>query len=165
MRIPAASSSRKRCNGYVAYPFQNQKVNSHPGNCSATSVELTNLMQASVFQHRAHFDVLLLATVLCHVTRPLCHSSRPRAMNSGTNGIKLRVIQREASLPKRKGVISLIDHSSLLGCSLPPRKREMDSKSDQDASCQPGDEFCRSRATFQPASQKTRQQGNTGIDC
>jgi len=50
------------CNGYVAYPFHNQKVTSHPANCSATSVALTNLMQASVFRHRAPFDVLLLAT-------------------------------------------------------------------------------------------------------
>jgi len=50
------------CNGYVAYPFHNQNVTGHPANCSAMYVELTNLMQASVFQHRAPFDVLLLAT-------------------------------------------------------------------------------------------------------
>src|SRR5258708_27044486 len=50
------------CAGYLGHPFGNQKVPGYPANCSATSVALTNLMQASVFHHRALFDVLLLAT-------------------------------------------------------------------------------------------------------
>jgi len=53
----------------------------------------------------------------------------------------------------------LFNHSSLLGGSFPPGKRQANSQYDQDTSCQPGDEFCCWRATFQPASQETRQQG------
>ena len=70
-----------RCNGYLAYPFQNQKANGHPANCSATSVELTNLMQASVFQHRAPFDVLLLATPGKTPNRRCCTFSGSRLVD------------------------------------------------------------------------------------
>jgi len=56
---------------YLAYPFHNQNVNSHPGNCIATSVELTNLMKEAVFNTVGPFiDSISLVTLRQeHATR------------------------------------------------------------------------------------------------
>src|SRR5258708_30352086 len=83
------------CNGYLAYPFHNQKVPGHPGNCSATSVALTNLIKASVFRHRAPFDVLLLATPEKTPNRRCCTFSGSRLVDGV--GQPLRPSERRSS--------------------------------------------------------------------
>jgi hypothetical protein len=88
-------SRRPTCNGYVAYPFHNQQVTGHPANCSATSVGLTNLMQASVFHHRAPFAMLLLATSGKTPNRRCCTFSGSRLVDE--LGQPLRPSERRSS--------------------------------------------------------------------
>jgi hypothetical protein len=124
---PYASSS---CNGYVAYPFHNQKVNSHPANCSATSVALTNLMQASVFQHCAPFDVLLLATPGKTPNRRCCTFSGSRLVDEV--GKPLHPSERRSSalsaalcaLSRLRAAPELVHRSDASSrCVVPARRR------------------------------------------